>query len=94
MSKHTPGPWNVDYSGPARIAIVGAGDRILAFCNLQCEDGDMDEANARLIAAAPDMLEALEEFDQWATTFPALSKAAGFAILKARAAIAKVKGKS
>jgi len=58
-AKHTPGPWEVDYSGPARLGIVDRDDRLLALCNLEHEDGDEDEANARLIAAAPAMLGAL-----------------------------------
>ena len=55
--KHTPGPWTAEYDnrgnggfgewynvGPARVYIVG----------------ESSEADARLIAAAPDLLEALE----------------------------------
>ena len=53
MTKHTPGPWPIQshenrlYVGPVEI------------------DGDDDEdlANARLIAAAPDMLAALRALD-------------------------------
>lgn len=56
---HTAGPWSVDYEGPAHLSIEDSAGRVLAFCNLQSEDGDEDEANARLIAAAPEMLEAL-----------------------------------
>lgn len=71
MSKHTPGPWSViPYGG-----VGGKGEKIEGFyigCDL-CRDGchkiaklettkwSRDErANANLIAAAPDLLEALE----------------------------------
>jgi hypothetical protein len=59
QAKPTPGPWSVDYSGPAHLSVEDNAGRVLAFCNLQSEDGDEDEANARLIAAAPEMLQAL-----------------------------------
>lgn len=59
--EHTPGPWSVDYSGPARLTINDKDGRTIAFGNLQTEDGDEDEANARLIAAAPTMLETLQD---------------------------------
>ena len=56
---HTAGPWSVDYEGPAHLSIGDKSGRVLAFCNLQGEDVVEDIANARLIAAAPDLLEAL-----------------------------------
>lgn len=61
MSKHTPGKWSVDNRSdradePA-IYIDGAGYSIarIDFPN------EEDHANARLIAAAPDLLAVLEE---------------------------------
>ena len=53
--KHTLGDWEVDYSGPARLEIR-SGEKSIALCNMQCEDGEQDEANAKLIAAAPELL--------------------------------------
>jgi hypothetical protein len=56
MDKHTPGPWGVDASksfyvfGPARLS-EQAGPFI---CNAS------SQADARLIAAAPDLLDALQ----------------------------------
>ena len=64
-SKHTPGPWDVDFSGPARLAITGPSEETIARCDMQCENGDVDEANARLIAAAPDLLEACKAVEVW-----------------------------
>jgi hypothetical protein len=64
MNKHTPGPWQVgmafDNYGTTEIAIehmTTAGNLIIAVAldGLQGQD-----ANARLIAAAPDLLEALK----------------------------------
>ena len=58
QSKHTPAPWHASKSGgtPNFWAIsFDAGD--IAFLTLQEENL---EANAHLIAAAPELLEALE----------------------------------
>ena len=65
MSKHTPGPWTVqrDFRGYGTFQIVEAGERERSL--LMCGDaagvprGEM-QANARLIAAAPDLLESAE----------------------------------
>ena len=61
--KHTPGPWEVRNSGNvqgrnARCEIVKEGQALLAT---MAGLGEIDYANARLIAAAPDMLEACKE---------------------------------
>lgn len=53
-TKHTPGPWRVD-----NHCDVAAQDRHVATPSLY-GDGS-DEANARLIAAAPDLLQGLED---------------------------------
>lgn len=68
-SKHTPGPWIVcdkEYSWPIivsdddRIAIAKT-DTSLFIGNRKTAIPDEAHANARLIAAAPKMLSALEE---------------------------------
>lgn len=63
MSKHTPGPWEID-SG-MRTAINKGGKHVAMVSFYK--DGTPNsvdeiehEANARLIAAAPEMLEALK----------------------------------
>ena len=65
MSKHTPGPWNAKeewlYKGKHHTA--GNGPEVLGICIVRRHsdaDGrcEVAEANARLIAAAPDLLEA------------------------------------
>ena len=54
-NKHTPGPWHVinewNVSGPEYEVANGS---------IMVRDDDESAANARLIAAAPDLLKALE----------------------------------
>lgn len=57
MSKHTPGPWVAEPVGGKGSWVKGSTGEWAA---LACGDtSESAEANARLIAAAPDMLEAL-----------------------------------
>jgi len=68
MSAHTPGPWTLDPRGGGVVRgskvyqyARGAGQRQLALACLHDDLGPEErEANARLIAAAPDLLEACE----------------------------------
>ena len=73
-AKHTPGPWYADKYGkiwrnvPSDLYEYGgkiAGDMPLAFVSKGWYEKDEtpypQQANANLIAAAPDMYEALEE---------------------------------
>jgi hypothetical protein len=91
-AKHTPGPWSLD-SDAGQVHIVAAGAAIARVMAMR-SDG-CGEANARLIAAAPDLLaelqniananpsswdeETRDQFQQWAQN-------------RARAAIAKATG--
>ena len=61
-AKHTPGEWKVSDSGEDLISIrnVGTGFRI-ARVNSLTGDSEIGQANARLIAAAPDLLAACEK---------------------------------
>jgi hypothetical protein len=85
MSSFTPGPWNIFQS----IGLEVEADGIPI-----CERGDeeQEQANARLIAAAPDLLEALQilaEHDFGTTGWtPLLERAA----MIGRAAIRKATG--
>lgn len=55
-TKHTKGPWSVSQTGKyVRLCIPGT---VLNICKMEI-NGD-EEANARLIAAAPELLEALK----------------------------------
>ena len=89
MSKHTPGPWTVyeDEEEPTLVVqyevtpsyYMPIWDRCFSLKSIS----DIDRANARLIAAAPDMLEALE-MTRAAAAFDAIDCI--------EAAIAKAKG--
>jgi hypothetical protein len=64
MSKlqHTPGPWKYTISknsGRHQISDAKCGGQV---CAIWSRGKDITEANARLITAAPEMLEALIEF--------------------------------
>lgn len=85
-TKHTPGPWKVSYTKISVItaengAVIAKVNKIDGLVNLQ--------ANARLIAAAPELLEALIECLD--CEFSVTDRAA---INKARAAIAKATGEN
>ena len=60
MSKHTPGPWRVDGSAIIGKEPPGDGVCVVPLIWYGPERRAEIEANARLIAAAPEMLEALE----------------------------------
>lgn len=104
MSKHTPGPWEIigkttAQGGPLFIESICKDEHVGPICEIRSnlkypgcsqEDANGRNANASLIAAAPDLLEALEELLQlieierpdWQHTEQHL----------ARAAIAKARG--
>lgn len=54
---YTPGPWRVISEEWKSLSIHGIDDRFIADVSLHY---DTAESNARLIAAAPDLLAALE----------------------------------
>ena len=104
-NQHTPGPWKVEDDSPSdytdlRFAIYGDLDRAdegRAYRIAMTTDGHATaKANARLIAAAPELLSilagVLQEYDEsdtsnkWTGNFPAL-------MTDARAALAKAEGK-
>jgi hypothetical protein len=60
-TKHTPGPWAISANGyrPDRWKISVGARKTKDFIKI-CE-GSGDIAHAKLIAAAPDMLHALEQ---------------------------------
>lgn len=92
MSKaiHTPGPWQVCVDAPSLIeASIGHEDGLMRTIAQALDPiphiGDKTvNANARLIAAAPELLKALQNLD----ANPELTSA----WLQARAAIAKATG--
>jgi len=70
MTKFTPGPWDHDSgmygNGKAYHSIFSPDEIIIAEFNpLSVTNPEQGRANAALIAAAPDMYEALEEAREW-----------------------------
>lgn len=87
MSKHTPGPWRwwETVSG-ARVAGRPADGSKNFVCDvLQPELAVNYEDNARLIAAAPDLLEALQAFLRVSHCLPELSGSTAVMVLQAQA---------
>lgn len=100
--QHTPGPWELD-----GIAIAGSDHRMGDVCLMgdpaqyagdTADMCDNWEANARLISAAPDLLEALRACAKWMETTRASGDAGfwdwheGDEYSRAMAAIAKATG--
>jgi hypothetical protein len=63
MTKHTPGPWKYQRDSFGCKEIASATGPLATTDGLA--DDDEDAANARLIAAAPEMLDALRQW-KWA----------------------------
>jgi hypothetical protein len=56
MSAHTPGPWHADLPEKIHPRFVrDTAEVVIAYCDRGLEEA---KANARLIAAAPELLEA------------------------------------
>ena len=93
-TKHTQGPWRTLW-GQDTMAVETADDRIVASADFDDDDDgipyDECKANANLIAAAPDLLEAcewmLEHCDQGGVVGKEPCD-------NARAAIAKARGET
>lgn len=61
MNGHTPGPWKIGKNGFDHYAITNGVEKIIAELDAgSFLPEEEDKANARLIAAAPDMAEALK----------------------------------
>jgi hypothetical protein len=70
---HTPGPWHVSSQGQfVRYRLEKSGGFPYNVCAMEVFGGPEDEreANARLIAVAPEMLEALEAVMRFCPTYP------------------------
>lgn len=94
---HTAGPWHMseqtERDGLPSILIHGMPEGMLAIVRVGHQGGYYGDANARLIAAAPDLL----EMAKWAEAAIApFSKdpAEKSGIARLRAAIAKAEGRS
>ena len=97
MISHTPGPWRANYrnspSGEWFDGVVGPDGERIRVDGLTLTSGPVARANSVLIAAAPDLLEALQEVME-AHAVPSSICAERPAYDKARAAIAKALGET
>ena len=66
QTTHTPGPWRV---GLDKNSVRDADEGYIADCQNRFADKTTVEANARLIAAAPELLEALKMARQYAPKY-------------------------
>ena len=103
MTQHTPGPWSQYTGQPRDIGIEYAKGAVVSANRLTAvayaETRDECNANARLIAAAPDLLLHLERVTAWLTTLggdksldPEIAGLCDDYADEARAATAKAKG--
>ncbi len=94
-TNYTPAPWRVNFDEAIKIA--DDNNSTLAMVThlhlLGRRNGNEVEANARLIAAAPELLEALEELANRAAEIHGTARHTVMPLVhKARAAIAKATG--
>lgn len=95
-SKHTPGPWHVAGNGLSRYVEGRVRPGVMqevAWCGATEVSGQM-ESNARLISAAPELLESAERAERWLVLLEGhkISNECASVIEKLRAAIAKATG--
>ena len=87
MSKHTPGPWAIYVNAPSDIVIRKMSKDGYELCSIARVSSGY--ANARLIAAAPELLEALTDCVEHMHWTQPQGEAA---LKKAKAVIAKATG--
>ena len=86
-NSHTPGPWAIYVNAPSDIVIRKMSKDGYGLCSIARVSSGY--ANARLIAAAPELLEALTDCVEHMHWTQPLGEAA---LKKAKAAIAKATG--
>ena len=91
--QHTPGPWRSRELGSEGARIMpdygDVRERGKTIADVRGRDTLTDFANARLIAAAPELLEACKGMIEWARR--AKQANPGMEIARAKAAIAKAR---
>ena len=85
MTKHTQGPWEVSFS-----QINAAKHECIVQFGFNIRENPKAYANARLIAAAPEMLAALERIIEYHV--PKINPLLDASILSAQSALNKAKG--
>ena len=98
MTKHTPGPWKIDDSW-YDYTVVGPNGEEIIFQDGPHGTPTLKQVDARLIAAAPDMLEALERVLENSMDPKSVEEFGGYCLDSetseiARSAIAKAKGET
>ena len=95
MSKHTPGPWVAVRWSDDEVEAYGwsfsAGGHLLPLSDLETDNPDECDANARLIASAPDLLAVLQELEESARYWGEYDVPLGI-VDRISAAIAKATG--
>ena len=95
MDKHTPGPWSVEIdhhnNAPEYIRAYADGE-MYDLASVLCDETGNATANARQIAAAPDMLDVLQAIAADIENRARLGLDAPAWYTRARAAIAKATG--
>ena len=99
MTQHTPGPWNVSVEDNNSFICDQDGYTVAEIYARSARLANHVNANARLIASAPELLAALECLDNYvcnslSSDYPTGIDIESDAFLKARAAIAKATGES
>ena len=97
MSKHVPGPWGLMPDNPLQITHMVDHSDPLFLAEVNWSNLAVAKANARLIAAAPELLEALRGYverqeEHNATLTRTARNASDKWLEDARAAIAKATG--
>ena len=73
-AQHTPGPWHFTHETNAKrgrgkfLIVLPVGDTV-PVCDVNRHRGPNSEANARVIAAFPEIIEALKKHLTWSETF-------------------------
>jgi len=90
-SKHTPGPWTVEISEGELVVGQPGPDGSIVYVERYYPEDPEHRANARLIAAAPELLEALKKAEIILRLAPILGKEEA-CLTEVQAAIAKAEG--
>lgn len=90
VSTHTPGPWHVRNDGS--VGSVQRGGMVVAQPCIEPKNQGDQAANARLIAAAPELLDALEGMREALAECEGWTQDQQSAYGKALAAISKARG--
>ena len=93
---HTKGPWKVEHDGPSRPIII-TGESMLSISRYEdgkwVSYGEQEEADAIMMAAAPELLEAMRHIESSTTRNGEVPQMHRHVNNLAREAIAKAEGR-